>query len=230
MKLGVGNTLAAGAVLVVPGRAPEEVERHFGEIEPLERWTSTCIRVSAEAISGMAPPHFYGFGIFEQTSSLDRAIRDFAVRIFHERSSHEGIPGYATEQLLTEMACSVILDKFGSASLESPADALRNKALAIISQRCADAELSPLEVAFAVRTSLRRLQAIFSEEGTTIALEIRKQRSRLALSLLQDGRFDVLSMQEVAEKSGFKTLVSMRRAFLEFHGTKPRDFRSHRAS
>nr|WP_239529092.1 helix-turn-helix domain-containing protein [Paenarthrobacter ilicis] len=101
--------------------------------------------------------------------------------------------------------------------------------MAVIAQRCADRELNPEAVAKAVQSSLRRVQAAFAEVGNSIAAEIRRQRGRLAKNLLKDARYDVLSVQQIAEQTGFGTTAALRRALDELYGCGPKDLRERRA-
>src|SRR5690606_12003261 len=111
-----------------------------------------------------------------------------------------------------------------------PATALRDRALAVIAQQRGDAELTPARVAREVQSSLRRVQVTFADAGTTVAGEIRRQRGRLAYSLLTDSRYDVLSIEQIAERSGFGTTMSLRRALHDLYRASPRTLRAQRGN
>ncbi len=118
----------------------------------------------------------------------------------------------------------------GETEATSVTSVLRDQAMAVIAQRCADRELNPEAVARAVQSSLRRVQAAFAEVGNSIAAEIRRQRGRLAWTLLADARYDVLSVQQIAEQAGFGTTAALRRVLDELYGCGPTDLRERRSA
>ncbi|NYD54575.1 AraC family transcriptional regulator [Microbacterium pseudoresistens] len=161
--------------------------------------------------------------------TLDLAMQAFVTALAQPTHDATAIETYAAEQLLLEMAGAVLLDRLGADTpAKDPATALRDRALAVIAQQCADSELTPARVAHDSRTSLRRLQNVFAESDLTVAGEIRRHRARLARSLLIDSRFDVLSVEQIAQRSGFGTTMSLRRALHEVYDASPRSLRRAR--
>jgi transcriptional regulator GlxA family with amidase domain len=127
------------------------------------------------------------------------------------------------------MGGAILLDRIGAVSGHgSPHAVLRDRAIAVISQQCGDPSLAPTQVAREVQSSLRQLQLVFAEADNSVAGEIRRQRARLARSLLIDSRFDVLSIEQVAQRSGFQSPMSLRRALDEAYKTTPRALRAQR--
>ena len=112
--------------------------------------------------------------------------------------------------------------------LRSLADDQHERAIAVIAQQCGDPRLNPSRVAHEVQSSLRQLQLVFSEPGNSVAGEIRRQRARLAHSLLVDSRYDVLSIDQIAQRAGFNSPMSLRRALDEAYETTPRALRAAR--
>jgi transcriptional regulator GlxA family with amidase domain len=86
----------------------------------------------------------------------------------------------------------------------------------------------PAAVAREAGASLRHLQTVFAEAGTTVAGEIRRERARLARSALQDPRLDEMSVEELGLRSGFGSSVTMRRALDEIYRLSPRELRRSR--
>ncbi|MFJ3958961.1 helix-turn-helix domain-containing protein [Arthrobacter sp. NPDC090010] len=220
-----GPVLMEKGLLVLPGGSGGTDFRGSGTIDRL--------RLSKATAETFVPRALRRAHLFTALTRLDDATRSF-IRAFmnhpvdRERSS---IEDYASEQILLELAGSILLDHYGS-SLEagSTSSGLRDRAMAVIAQRCADRDLKPETVARAVQSSLRRVQAAFAEVGNSIAAEIRRQRGRLAKNLLTDGRYDVLSVQQIAEQTGFGTTAALRRALDELYGCGPRELRDGRAS
>jgi len=208
-----------GAVVVAPSWVPRRL-RFPGE------WSAVSVRVNRTAVEAFAPRLPDELGVFTERSTLDRAMHAFVAEVGRRERSLSSLERYAIEQLLTEMTGSVLLDRFGGGwSAGSPTAVLRDRAIAVIAQSRADPSLNAEMVAAAVQSSLRRVQAAFAEVDNSISAEIRRQRARLARSLLIDSRYDVLSIEQVAEQSGFGTTMSLRRALTEFYDIGPRELR-----
>lgn len=190
------------------------------------------IRIQRSAAETFVPHALDSVTVTPLRSRLDDAAEAFIGAILNQPARHgSAIELYATEQILLELTGSLLLDHCGvswdSTSLTS---VLRDQAMAVISQRCADRDLNPEAVAKTVQSSLRRVQAAFAEVGNSIAAEIRRQRARLAKTLLTDIRYDVLSVQQIAEQTGFGTTAALRRALDELYGCGPRDLRERRGA
>ena len=190
------------------------------------------IRIQRSAAETFVPHALDSVTITPVRSRLDDAAEAFIGAILNQPARHgSAIELYATEQILLELTGSLLLDHCGvSWNSTSLTSVLRDQAMAVIAQRCADRELNPEAVAKAVQSSLRRVQAAFAEVGNSIAAEIRRQRGRLARTLLTDARYDVLSVQQIAEQTGFGTTAALRRALDELYGCGPRDLRERRWS
>lgn len=215
----------AGAVVIVPGG--QALQWPFvGETE------ATRIRIQRAAAETFVPHALDSVTVTPVRSRLDDAAAAFAGAILDQPSvGGSAIESYATEQILLELTGSLLLDHCGvSWNSTSVTSVLRDQAMAVIAQRCADRELNPEAVARAVQSSLRRVQAAFAEAGNSIAAEIRRQRGRLARTLLTDARYDVLSIQQIAEQTGFGTTAALRRALDELYGCGPTDLRERRSA
>jgi len=174
-------------------------------IEPVVEWLPADVRT------------------YSERRMLDRGMQRFVEGLLTDDEAPTSMERYAIAQLLAEMGGAVVLDRFG---LERAArDAPFGRALALIAQQCADPDLTPAVVARGVQTNLRLLQTAFAEEGRTIAGEIRRQRARLARSMLQDERYSSVSVTEIGERAGFRTPMSMRRTLHEEYGATPRALR-----
>jgi AraC-like DNA-binding protein len=215
----------SGALLVVPGG--EGVVTPFRGRGDVDR-----IRLTRSTAETFAPHALAGLQFFPTLTRLDQATHSF-IRAMMGHSAdrrRSSIEDYASEQIVLELAGSTLLEHCGSSwAPGSASSALRDEAMAVIAQRCADKHLKPEAVAKAVQSSLRRVQAAFAEVGNSIAAEIRRQRGRLARNLLTDSRYDVLSVQQIAEQTGFGTTAALRRALDELYGCGPRELREGRA-
>lgn len=215
---------AAASVVIVPGAQGLPLP-FVGD------GTAHRIRIPRAAAETFVPHALDSLTVSLVPSRLDDAALAFVGAIL-DRPDRGGsaIEAYATEQILLELSGSLLLDHCGiSWSSNTLTSVLRDEAMAVIAQRCGDRELNPEAVARAVQSSLRRVQAAFAEVGNSIAAEIRRQRARLAKTLFTDSRYDMLSVQQIAEQTGFGTTAALRRALDELYGCGPRDLREQRA-
>lgn len=219
---GDGEVAAVGSIIISPSEVPHRL--HAGG-----PWATTSVQVDGAAVESLVPRLPERVAIFPESTALQRGVHAFAAQVARGGPRPSALERYATEQLLTEMVGSLLLDRFGVGwSGGSPTAALRDRAIAVIAQSRADPDLNAERVARAVQSSLRRVQAAFAEVGTSISAEIRRQRARLAKSLLTNSRFDVLSIEQVAQQSGFGTTMSLRRALTDQYGLGPSELRATR--
>ena len=80
-----------------------------------------------------------------------------------------------------------------------------------------------------VGSSLRYLQAALNRKGTSIAAEIRRERTRRARDLLRDSTADSFSIDEIANRCGFGSSSSLRRALDDIYDRSPREIRQQSA-
>lgn len=214
-----------GSFLVIPNGLPRGVRL-------TDRWQILRVRVPREAMSSFVSELPTRVVPMSARALIDLSMHAFAATLFQIDRHATAIENYATEQLLMEMCGAILLDRLSGVGRGdgSPKDVLRDRAMAVIAQQCADVDLNPARVAREVQASLRQLQIVFAEIDTTVATEIRRRRVRLAHQLLTDSRFDVLSIDQIAERSGFGTSMSMRRALQETFGVGPRELRLTRGA
>lgn len=194
-------------------------------------WQVTIAKMPLRSVDAFVPFVPSHVGVFQNPRLLDEAMHQFVRTVLHTDSPGSALESRTIEQLVIEMAGAVLLDRIGPDwGQGTPHDALRDRALSFISQHCTDPMLAPALVAQRVQASLRQLQAVFAESGTSIASEVRRARARAAHVMLADCRFDAMSVEQVAEKSGFATSMSLRRAMEEVYQQSPRAVRESRAS
>lgn len=192
-------------------------------------WRATAAFVPRAAMASFVPALPSDAQVFPDRRLLDRAMQDFVEGLLDADERATAIERYAVEQLIVEMGGAILLDRIGAVSGHgSPRAVLRDRAIAVIAQQCGDPSLTPAQVAREVQSSLRQLQVVFAEADNSVAGEIRRQRARLARSLLVDSRYDVLSIEQVAQRAGFQSPMSLRRALDESYKTTPRGLRAQR--
>lgn len=172
--------------------------------------TVTTLGIPSVAAKDLPLPEASAWTIAE--SPLLAPVVDFIVRAGDAREPDlNGFSTYYFERLLQEMFLGLLIDT------NRPAPALRPQhplthALAVIVGRCTDPALTPSAVAEEARLSLRQLQRLFSERGTTIGREIRRARVEQALTHLRGRQYDVLSIDQIAQFVGFSSGSSLARA------------------
>ncbi|WP_411075712.1 helix-turn-helix domain-containing protein [Streptomyces sp. cmx-4-7] len=119
-------------------------------------------------------------------------------------------------------------------SVASDPDVGRNALMitiqAHIRARLADPDLSPMSVARFHKVSLRYLQKMFHERGTSPARWIRDERLARCRSELNDPGLDHLSIALIGERSGFHEASHFSRLFRDRYGVSPRGYRKRRES
>ncbi|PRB16076.1 hypothetical protein CQ042_08140 [Microbacterium sp. MYb62] len=222
-RTGPWAALESGLVVASPGIARR--------VRCEGAWRITAAYVPRAALGAVGAALPSTSGVFPRRRPLDRAMQAFIEQILAAEDQATAIERYAIERLIIEMSDAILLDRVGEASSRrSPRAALRDRAVAVITQRCGDPGLNPALVAREVQTSLRQLQLVFAEAGKSVAGEIRHQRAQLARSLLIDSRFDVLSIEQISQRAGFHSPMSLRRALDDDYGTTPRALRAHRSA
>lgn len=148
---------------------------------------------------------------FERTPLL-AATREFATALCRERGISARFSEYVSERLLAEMAFGLVLEGRDSARDVARAG-LADRARTIMLVRRTEPDLSAAAVAADLHVSVRQLQRAFAREGSSPAAALRRLRVELAQSILRDPQYDGLSIDQVAQYSGFASTSVLRRAF-----------------
>jgi AraC-like DNA-binding protein len=110
--------------------------------------------------------------------------------------------------------------------------ALRAQINAFVEQHLADPAMSPRTIADAHHISLRHLQQLLAEDGTSPAAWIRHRRLERCRRDLVNPRLNARPIQAIAARWGFTDPTHFSRLFRATYGTPPRDYRNlpHTAS
>lgn len=211
-----------GPLLVAPSGLPQRV-RFTGP------WKFVIARIPREELLPFVPELSDEVGIYADLSIPERAMEAFLAQSVRSEDEVSPGDGLSVGRMVLDMAGSLLRGRQGAAwQRGTPQAVLRSRALAAIADRCADGSFKPADVAAEVGVSLRHLQSIFADAGGAVAGEIRRERGRVARSLLQDSRYDDLGIEQIAERSGFGSSVSMRRALETLYRMGPKEMRSGR--
>lgn len=102
-----------------------------------------------------------------------------------------------------------------------PGEKLFGRLARVLSDRAHEADLSPASVAAAQGISTRYLHLAFANAGTTFGRELMRIRLECARRLLNDKRFDSLSIGEIAARCGFVDPSHFARRFRSRFGQGP---------
>lgn len=152
--------------------------------------------------------------LFAESSGLVGPTTGF----FAELLGSEVLPGrvaaYALSRLAEEMLGSLFLERSSVGADRVPeSPSLYRRALALMAARRAEASWTTAVLAIELAVSPRHLQRAFQAQGTSPSAELRRLRVELAVQLLTQPRYRMLSIADVARYAGFTTIDDLRRAF-----------------
>jgi AraC-like DNA-binding protein len=147
------------------------------------------------------------------TGSLAEPIRDFATALVR---IEVGTPlsAYLTDQLIGEMLLGTVLASIGVGHINRRNHSDRYAvAMAMIGARFMDPKFGLNALAESLSISPRRLQAIFAERDHTVGQAIRDRRAQEARTLLASQGYNMLTIEEIAQLTGFSNAHQLRRVF-----------------
>ena len=212
-----------GPLMVAPSGLPNRVRFNSD-------WEFVVARIPREALLPFVPMLSDEVQIYEELSVPEKAMEAFLAQSVESEQEDSPSDSHTVDRMILEMAGTMLRARQGETLQPgSPHAALRDRIMLDIAKQSSDSQLDPARLSRDAGVSLRHLQSVFSEAGTSVAGEIRRERARVARSTLQDARFDELSIEDVAGQSGFGSSVSMRRALDEIYRLNPRELRNRRA-
>jgi AraC-like DNA-binding protein len=162
--------------------------------------------------------------------SVGTPLRVFALAVVDSAWNPSDVASLATERAIEDLVVGLLLECEDYAmDSEDLRAGLRARASSLIAANHGDAELRPAGVARQLGVSLRHLQRSFEGTGTSVALQIRRNRAEYAAMLLSGRSAAILTMAEIAERAGFASTFELRAAFKSRFGTLPSQFRAESA-
>ncbi|MDR6866524.1 AraC-like DNA-binding protein [Microbacterium resistens] len=171
------------------------------------------LAVPVDAANGVDLGEVHG-RLVPRTSELIRPVNAFVDRALRQPRAWQeasGVTGYYFERLLHEMVSGVLVETVLASGAPRPIGRYE-AAMSVIMVRHADPGLTPAIVASAANLSLRQLERLFRERGTTPRRAIRRARVELARTLLSDPAYDILDVGDIARHVGFGGGSSLARA------------------
>lgn len=201
----------ADAALISAGQALISTDPATLEVTSREEYRVTSIAIPRATVTGVGldPPALQHI---PATSALLDPIAGFISRAaLITDIEATGFSRYYFERLLQEMVLSLLIDSASAHHLPRPSETFA-LAMAIIAAQYADPALSAHNMAAELKMSLRQLERVFRERGTTLTGEVRRARLEQAVTLLRDTDYRSLTIDEIGRYVGFSGGSSLARA------------------
>ncbi|MDC0739563.1 helix-turn-helix domain-containing protein [Cognatishimia sp. SS12] len=148
-----------------------------------------------------------------------------------EFSKHAGDDNATLQSMvqatLIDLIATGLASEIGQkAELSSPEQHVLMRAKNFVRSNLGHAELDRNLVANEIGMSLRRLNAVFTKEGYSIAEFIRSERLKRVAIELRDGRYAHLSISEIAIRNGFSNLQHFSTLFRTTLGMTAKEYRN----
>lgn len=213
-----------GPLMIAPSGLPNTVRF-------TSTWRFVVARFSREALLPHVPMLSDVVSIYSTLAIPERAMQGFLEQTVRSEDEVSPSDSNTVERIALEMAGTMLRNRQGDSwPSGTPQAVLRDRAFGTIAARSGDVKLDPAAVALELGVSLRHLQSLFADASSSVSAEIRRERARVARSILQDPRKDTLSVADVAEQSGFGSNVSMRRALDALYGLSATELRMRRGT
>jgi AraC-like DNA-binding protein len=223
----------AGAGSVEQGSSSAEILPGFMGLCAIDRpvevahsndFSSISLVVPTQEVDRRNPAMAGKSQILTGVSGLGRLARQMVITMQEERRHFsETTFDIACEQLL-DLICLVAEGATDSAPAEHRA-AVEAEVRRYIHRHTDDRDLNVASIARALGWSIRYIQAVFKDAGTTSRDLIREERLRVARTRLSSEGWTRFSVAEIAYASGFTSHASFSTAFRQEFGMTPRDAR-----
>lgn len=158
-------------------------------------------------------------------SPLGRSLEAILNSLLSHRSSPSPYSDYMIELVITEMIFGILAESALLVREQGNTSSELARARSLMLLRRNDPDLTVRVVARELFVSTRHLQRLFAAEGSTPGDELRTLRARLAHKLLVDPNYSAMTVEEIAELSGFRSGGRLRRAFAQAGLPAPRALR-----
>lgn len=177
----------------------------------LTPWRFLVARIQREVLLPFLPRLPEGATVYEELTLPERAMRAYIAELAAAPAKISAGDAATASRVTVEMAGSLLRHRFPLLSGQPSKGAadVWGDAIGVIARESSRHSFNTAELAEAVGCSVRQLQLAFSRHETSVAAELRRERGRIARSLLQSPEHDGLSMADIAERSGFGSTSTM---------------------
>lgn len=147
----------------------------------------------------------------------------------HVKTANPTLHTLVQDTLIDLVATGLAANGQEKLELSSPEQHVLLRAKSFIRARLSDPELDRTMLAAEVGLSVRRLNDIFSKEGTSISGYIRRARLDGVAADMLDPRYQRMSISELAFRHGFSNMQNFSTTFRGHFGLSPRAYRNRGA-
>jgi AraC-like DNA-binding protein len=197
-----------------------------------ERFQLVLIR-SPHAAVGVRPVHTSPLtaSLWPGTSGVGAITSDLLAAVGNHLAELDAPGAEAMDDSIRSMLMSLLAERLAQGPGHDP-DAARQMLLmrvqAFARGQLPDLSLGPASLAQKHNISLRYLQLLFAEHGTSPAKWIRTERLAHCLEDLRNPRYDHLTVAAIGERWGFYGAPQFSRLFRDRYGRPPGDTRKQR--
>lgn len=160
------------------------------------------------------------------TSPLLTATVGFLNSLAAELPASGTVAAFAAQRAVHDLFAGLLLES--RTSVSGPVErgsATVGRAIAFIADHYGDPHLTTADIAAGIHISVRQVQRLFEDTGTSVSEHLRMHRLRMASALLSDPNSAGMSATEISEITGFGEPNRMRRAFRAAYGMTPGEYR-----
>ncbi|KAM9863660.1 helix-turn-helix domain-containing protein [Leucobacter sp. BZR 635] len=193
----------------------------------LTPWKFLVARIQRDVLLPFLPRLPDGATVYGDLTLPERAMRAYLEELAEAPAQVSPGDAATVSRVSVEMAGALLRHRFPLMSAQpsrGTAD-VWGDAVGVIARECSRPDFNTAVLADELGCSVRQLQLAFSRRATSVGAELRRERGRIARSLLQNPEHDGLSTAEVAKRSGFGSSSTMYRALLELYGVTQQELR-----
>lgn len=220
--LEVGDTvteLSSGTGCTIPGTLAYSA-RNSGPISTLQ------VIVAPGSLSLRGFPLWDGGIERLTTSTLLTATVGFLNTLAGDLPAAGTVAAFAAQRAIHDLFAGLLLES--RTSVSGPVErgsATVGRAIAFIGDHYGNPHLTTADIAAGIHVSVRQVQRLFEDTGTSVSEHLRLHRLRMASALLSDPNAAGMSATEISEITGFGEPNRMRRAFRAAYGMTPGEYR-----
>lgn len=220
-QFGNSTILRAGDMALYDSTSPYQLDLHDG-------FSKTVVQLPKARLLARLPNAQLAAGHrIDGGSGLGRLVRENILSFARHAGEGDPVLRATVQETLIDLIATGIASTLGSqVVLSSPEQHVLLRAKTWIRSHVRDPDLDRNSVSVAMGMSVRRLNEMFSKEGTSISEHIRRQRLSMVADELRDERFATLSISEIAMRCGFCNLQHFSTLFKSRYGMTPTEWRN----
>lgn len=214
--------------LLNPGDMALYDSTHPYLLELSEGFSKTVLQLPKDRLLDRLPmAQMMGGTRIDGQSGIGKLVRENILAFSQHMAASDGAVAALLQDTLVDLIATGLASGQGAqADLASPEQHVMLRVRSFIAENIHDPDLDRTRVAEEMGMSIRRLNDIFSKQGSSIAEEVRKKRLNRVKSELRDPRFAGQSISQIAMNCGYNNLQHFSTAFRSAFGVPPRAYRN----